>query len=160
MKIQVNGQEVEAHRLIMQKANAKEILDGVKKVEIREFNPTYGKMFIDPKKEAEYLEKTKQPNFEYIDENGVAECDKIYKDTKYLYFTNYSGSWSLIVEIDTINMLWFNDDDMDYLSNDLGCKDLEDAYQEYKNNLNGEEPEDTPAFFAISIKNIISHEGL
>ena len=160
MKINIGNKEVEAHRLIMQKNNALEILSGVKKVEIRNFNPTYSKMFIDSKKEAEYLEKIKQPDFEYIDENGVAECDKIYKDIKYIYFTNYNNSWHLIVEIKEINMLWFNDEDMNFLSNDLGCDDLNKAYQDYKENLKDEAPEEVPAFFAISIKNIIAQEGL
>ena len=57
-------------------------------------------------------------------------------------------------------MLWFNDEDINFLSDDLGCDDLNEVYQDYKENLNGEEPEEVPAFFAISIKNIIAKEGL
>lgn len=158
MKIQVNGKEVEAYHLIMRKENALEIVNGTKKIEVRDFSPKYGKMFIDPEKEAKYFEKMKQPNFEYIDENGVAECDKVYRETKYIYFTNYNKSWSLIVEIDFINMLWFTDDDMDFLENELGFTDYKEGYQEFKKNH--KEGDELPAIFAIGIKNIISYENL
>lgn len=156
MKIQVNGQEVEAYHLIMKKENALEILNGTKKVEIREFNQKYGTLFIDPQKEAEYFEKMKQPNFEYIDENGVAECDKIYKDVKYIYFTNYNKSWSLVVEIDQIYMLYMIKDDIEFLSEQLGFKEYDNEWQQFE----GKDLDDIPSFFAIDIKRIVSNENL
>lgn len=158
MKININGKEHEAYRLIMKKENALEILNGTKEVELREFNKKYGEMFIDKKKEAEYFEKIKSPDFEYVDANGVAECDKIYKGVKYIYFTNYNKSWHLIVELAHIYMLWFNDDDMLFLSNDLNCKDLEGPYKEFRKKH--KEGEEIPAVFAISIGKVISHENL
>lgn len=158
MKIQVNGKEVEAYHLIMRKENALEILNGTKETELREFSKKYGEMFIDKKKEAEYFEKMKQPDFEYVDKNGIAECDKVYKDVKYVYFTNYNKFWYLIAEIAQIYMLWFTDDDMDFLSNELNCKDLEDTYKDFKKNH--KEGEEIPAVFALNIKKIISHENL
>lgn len=158
MTIKVNGKDVEAYRLIMRKTNALEILNGTKKIEIRDFSRTYGDMFIDPEKEKVYLKKMKEPNFEYIDKNGVAECDKIYKDTKYIYFTNYNNSWSLTAEIEQIFMLWFADDDMDFLSKELDFHELEESYKEYKESVHKDD--ETPAFFAIQIKKVVSHEGL
>lgn len=156
MKINIDGKEVEAYHLIMKKENALEILNGTKKVEIREFNQKYGTLFIDPQKEAEYFEKMKQPNFEYIDENGVAECDKIYKDVKYIYFTNYNKSWSLVVEIDQIYMLYMIKDDIEFLSEQLGFKEYDNEWQQFE----GKDLDDIPSFFAIDIKRIVSNENL
>lgn len=156
MKINIDGKEVEVYHLIMKKENALEILNGTKKVEIREFNQKYGTLFIDPQKEAEYFEKMKQPNFEYIDENGIAECDKIYKDVKYIYFTNYNKSWSLVVEIDQIYMLYMIKDDIEFLSEQLGFKEYNNEWQQFE----GKDLDDTPSFFAIDIKKIVSSENL
>lgn len=156
MKINIDGKEVEVYHLIMKKENALEILNGTKKVEIREFNQKYGTLFIDPQKEAEYFEKMKQPNFEYIDENGVAECDKIYKDVKYIYFTNYNKSWSLVVEIDQIYMLYMIKDDIEFLSEQLGFKEYDNEWQQFE----GKDLDDIPSFFAIDIKRIVSNENL
>ncbi len=47
MKINVNGNEVEAYALIMKKENALEILRGEKTLEIRVDSPRYVKMFTD-----------------------------------------------------------------------------------------------------------------
>lgn len=158
MKVNIEGKEVEAYHLIMKKENALEIINGTKKIEVRDFNQKYGQMFIDPKKEAEYFEKMKQSNFEYIDQNGVAECDKIYKGIKYIYFTNYNKSWHLVVKISHINMLWFNDDDMNFLENELNFKDYKEGYEEFKKNY--KEGDEIPAIFAITIESIVSHENL
>lgn len=156
MKINIDGKEVEAYHLIMRKENALEILNGTKKVEIREFNKKYGTLFIDPQKEAEYFEKMKRPNFEYIDENGIAECDKIYKDVRYIYFTNYNKSWSLVVEINQIYMLYMTQDDITFLSEQLGFKEYDNEWQQFE-----DKPiEEIPSFFAIAIDKIINHEGL
>ncbi|AMD85115.1 hypothetical protein SAMN05444369_101291 [Capnocytophaga haemolytica] len=160
MTIKVNGKDVEAYRLIMRKTNALDILKGTKKIEIRDFSKTYGDMFIDPEKEKVYLKKMEEPDFEYIDKNGVAECDKIYKDTKYIYFTNYNNSWDLVAEIEQIFMLWFTDDDMEFLSKELNFHDLEESYKEYKANGHDDNEDGTPAFFAIELKGVVSHRGL
>lgn len=156
--MKIEGKKVDAYHLIMRKENALEILNKTKTLEIRDFNKKYGQMFIDPKKEAVYLEKIKDPNFEYIDENGVAECDKIYKDTKYIFFTNYDKTWSLVVEIRRIFMLWLTDDDMDFLENELNFKDYKEGYQKFKETY--KEGDEIPAIFAIDIKRIVSHENL
>ena len=47
MKIEYNGKEVEAYRLITKKKFAQEIFEGKKKVEIRAFSNFYEKMFFD-----------------------------------------------------------------------------------------------------------------
>lgn len=156
MKINIEGKEVEAYHIIMKKENALEILNGTKKVEIRRFDDKYGKLFIDPKKEAEYFEKMKQPNFEYIDAEGNAECDKIYKDTKYIYFTNYAKSWSLVVKIHSIYMLYMTKDDIEFLSEQLEFHEYNSEWQKFE----GKPIEEVPSFFAIAIDKIISCENL
>ena len=47
MKINYNGQEIEAYSLIMTKENALDILNGKKSIETRMLSAKYEKMFTD-----------------------------------------------------------------------------------------------------------------
>lgn len=135
MKINVNGKEVEAYRLIMQKANAKEILDGTKKIEIRDFSATYERMFIDKEKEKQVIERRqKNPDEEFFFE------DITRSDVKYIRFTNYSGSWYLDVSLKYITAFELSEEDIKFLNKEFDFHDLDETWQEFKDLPENEKP--------------------
>jgi hypothetical protein len=157
MTIQVDGKPVEAYHLIMKKENALDILKGKKKVEIRTFSDKYLSMFIDQEKYKEYQEKLKEPDFQGVDENGVLEFDKtIRTDIKHIYFTNYNKTWSLIVKIHSFYTLSMIKDDIAFLAENFDFHDYDNEWQQFE----GKELDEVPAFFAIYLDKVISHEGL
>ena len=157
MTIQVDGKPVEAYHLIMKKENALDILKGKKKVEIRTFSDKYLSMFIDQEKYKEYQEKLKEPDFQGVDENGVLEFDKtIRTDIKHIYFTNYNKTWSLIVKIHLFYTLSMIKDDIAFLAENFDFHDYDNEWQQFE----GKELDEVPAFFAIYLDKVISHEGL
>lgn len=157
MTIQVDGKPVEAYHLIMKKENALDILNGKKKVEIRTFSDKYLSMFIDQEKYKEYQEKLKEPDFQGVDENGVLEFDKtIRTDIKHIYFTNYNKTWSLVVKIHSFYTLSMIKDDIAFLAENFDFHDYDNEWQQFE----GKELDEVPAFFAIYLDKVISHEGL
>jgi hypothetical protein len=157
MTIQVDGKPVEAYHLIMKKENALDILKGKKKVEIRTFSDKYLSMFIDQEKYKEYQEKLKEPDFQGVDENGVLEFDKtIRTDIKHIYFTNYNKTWSLVVKIHSFYTLSMIKDDIAFLAENFDFHDYDNEWQQFE----GKELDEVPAFFAIYLDKVISHEGL
>lgn len=157
MTIQVNGKPVEAYHLIMKKENALDILNGKKKIEIRTFSEKYLSMFIDQEKYKEYQEKLKEPDFQGIDEEGISEFDKtIRTDIKYIYFTNYNKTWNLVVKIHSFYTLSMIKDDVDFLVENFDFHDFDNEWQQFE----GKELDEIPAFFAIYLDKVISHEGL
>ena len=157
MTIEINGKPVEAYHLIMKKENALDILNGKKKVEIRTFSEKYLSMFIDQEKYKEYQEKLKEPDFQGIDEEGISEFDKtIRTDIKYIYFTNYNKTWNLVVKIHSFYTLSMIKDDVDFLAENFDFHDFDNEWQQFE----GKELDEVPAFFAIYLDKVISHEGL
>lgn len=135
MKINIDGKEVEAYHLIMRKENALEILKGTKKIEVREFKAKYEKLFVDKQKEKEVFEaKDKDPNAEFSFDDIMRD------DVKYIFFTNYSKSWSLVVELDHITAFELSEADITFLKEEFDFHDLDQAIEDFKDVPEGEKP--------------------
>lgn len=135
MKIQVNGKEVEAYHLIMRKENALEIVNGTKKIEVRNFSDKYCKLFIDVEKEEKVLETQRNnPDAEFSFEDIMRD------DVKYIFFTNYNKSWSLVVELDYITAFELSETDVKHLNEAFDFHDLDESVEEFKDEPEGEKP--------------------
>lgn len=148
MKINVNGNEVEAYALIMKKENALEILRGEKTIEIRVDSPKYVKMFTDQ----EQVERNRKAEAEGRDEWE----SPLRKDIGFVHFYNYAGTWSLDCEIDEIGTASLIKDDIDFLNEEYGFHDFDDQWQEFE----GKPEEEIPFFFYLHIAAIVGHRGL
>lgn len=148
MKINVNGNEVEAYALIMKKENALEILHGKKSVEIREASSKYEKMFTDQ----EQLAKNREAAEEGRDEWQVP----IRNDIGFVHFYNYANTWALDCEIDEIGTASLTREDVESLREDFGFHDLDNEWQEFE----GKPIEEVPFFFYLHISAIVGHRGL
>ena len=148
MKINVNGNEVEAYALIMKKENALEILRGTKTVEIRSANTKYEKMFTDQ----EQLAKNREAVKEGRDDWQVP----IRKDIGFVHFYNYANTWALDCEIDEIGTASLTQEDVESLREDFGFHDLDNEWQEFE----GKPIEEVPFFFYLHISAIVGHRGL
>lgn len=159
MKIKINNKEVEAYRLIMRKENALDILSGKKKIEIRTYSDHYCEMFFDK-------EKLKNAN-KILDKTGNTENDNgdniledAIKNLNYVYFTNYNKTWSLVVRLDWIYILGMIKDDIEFLKNEFNFNEYNDEWQQFEKFFNNGEHDKIPMFFALAIKDVISHKGL
>lgn len=149
MKIKVNGQEVEAYALLMQKENALEILNGKKTIEIRALNSKYSSMFTDQKQ----LEENEKLRAEGREE----ECKPPYRtDIAYVHFYNYQKSWTLDVAIDEIGMTEMTKEGIDFLNSEFGFHDYDNEWQQY----DGKPFDDIPIFFYLHIAEIVGQTGL
>ncbi len=148
MKINVNGNEVEAYALIMKKENALEILHGKKTVEIRLESPKYLKMFTDQAK----VERNRKARAEGRDEWQVP----IRNDIGFVHFYNYANTWALDCEIDEIGTVSPIKEDAEFLAQEFGCHEFDDAWQEYE----GKPDEEIPFYFYLHINAIAGHRGL
>ena len=146
MKINVNGNEVEAYALIMKKENALEILRGTKTIEIRSANTKYEKMFTDQ----EQLAKNREAAKEGSDEWQVP----IRKDIGFVHFYNYANTWALDCEIDEIGTASLTKEDIE--NQEFGFHDFDDQWQEFE----GKPEEEIPFFFYLHIAAIVGHRGL
>ena len=132
MKIDYNGQEIEAYSLIMTKENALDILNGKKSIETRMLSVKYEKMFTD---------------FAQVDENEKLrkagreqECQPILRtDIEAIHFYSTGAPWTLDVAIDEIDF-----------------HDFDEQLKEFKKNP----PKELPLFYYLHICEIISHSGL
>lgn len=148
MKISINGNEVEAYALIMRKENALEILHGKKTIELRAESPKYVKMFS---------------NQEQVARNRKAEAEgrdewesPLRKDVGYVHFYNYNNTWSLDCEIDELGTVSPIKEDAEFLAQEFGCHEFDDAWQEYE----GKPDEEIPFYFYLHINGIVGHRGL
>lgn len=148
MKINVNGNEVEAYALIMKKENALEILNGTKTLEIRVDNSKYERMFTDPKKVAE----NRQAEAEGRDEWR----SPLRTDVAYVHFYNYANTWALDCEIDDIGTAFLTKEDIGFLNREYGFHDYDNEWQEYI----GRPEDEIPFFFYLHIAAIVGHRGL
>lgn len=151
MKINVNGQEVEAYALLMQRENALDILSGRKTVEIRALNSKYDKMFTDEKK----LEKNEELRKAGRDE----ECEAPYRtDVGYVHFytMNKQNPWTLDVAIDEIGMTEMTKAGIEFLNKEFGFHDFDEEWQKY-----ADVPQDeVPLFYYLHIAEVVGQTGL
>ena len=116
MKINYNGQEIEAYSLIMTKENALDILNGKKSIETRMLSAKYEKMFTD---------------FAQVDENEKfrkagreQECQPILRtDIEAIHFYSTGAPWTLDVAIDEIGIGEITEE---------GIKNLKDVNKTYE----------------------------
>ncbi len=159
MKVKVNDKEVEAYHLIMRKENALEILNGTKKIEIRDYSDKYCGMFYDKDKLAkanEVFEKTGNSN----DEQGTSLFEKSVKNTRYICFTNYNKSWSLIIEVTWFYILSLTKENVQFLNDEFDFHDLDNDWQEFEDAVKKEKYDEIPSFWALQLGKVISHENL
>lgn len=155
MKIDYNGKEVEAYRLITKRKFAQDIFDGKKTVEIRTYSNFFINMFIDPDK-AEALTKSIESGGEPVRNDGAYLVDDTIRDTEFARLTNYSGSWYLDIRITSISVCSMVKDDIEYLNKYFDFHDYDGEYKKYENY-----PVDKiPMFFAIAIRDITASKGL
>lgn len=154
MKIEYNGKEVEAYRLITKKKFAQEIFEGKKKVEIRAFSNFYEKMFFDPVKSAALSERIENGG-SAVDESGAYLIDQTMKDIDFARLTNYNGSWYLDVQITSISVCAMVKEDIEYLNNSFEFHDYDEEYKKFENHP----IEEVPMFFAIAIGDIVNSHG-
>lgn len=151
MKIQVNGQEVEAYALLMQRENALDILSGKKTIEIRVLNSKYEKMFTD-RKQLELNEELRKAGRE-------SECKAPYRtDVAYVHFytLNKEKPWSLDVEIDEIGLTEMSKAGIEFLNEEFGFHDFDNEWQQY----DGKPIEEVPLFFYLHIAGVVGQTNL
>lgn len=149
MKIKVENQSFEAYRLITQKKYAKEIMSGLKTVEIRSFSDFYSDLFIDKAKQTVYDKYLENPD-------GSMSFDDMVKDIRFARLTNYSGSWFVDVEIYLPHICTLCQEDADFLKQSYGFEVEKSELEKYK-----DVPfEEKPMFFAIPLKRVVASEGL
>lgn len=149
MKIKVNGQEVEAYALLMQKENALEILNGKKTIEIRALNSKYDKMFTD--------QKQLELNEELRKAGRDSECKAPYRtDIGYIHFYNYNKSWTLDVAIDEIGMTEMTKSGIEFLNSEFGFHDYDNEWQQYE----GLPEDEIPLFYYLHIVEVVGQTGL
>ena len=149
MKINYKGQEVEAYALIMKKENAKEILEGKKTVEFRQFSPKYEKMFTD-------FAQVKK-NEELVAQGRENECLPPFNtDVEVVHFYPYNNSWHLDVFIDEIGTVDITEEGARFLAEEFGCHEMDDQWQQYAHLPK----EEIPFMFYLHIDGIVGHHGL
>lgn len=145
-----NIEEIEAVRLIMKRENAEDILNNRKFLETRFISPTYESLFFDKKKIAKLEEARKKGRKVEYDSSTIFK-----DDLKYVYFTNYNGSWALTCEIAEIEIYSLIEQDIKYLNEVYDFHDFDDAWQEYKDN-----PDEAPEFIGIGLGDVFAVDGL
>ena len=136
--------------LIMKKEFALQILDGTKKIELRDASNHYCRRlydsnitrFIDLHQNDDEIMNECGP-YGYLDE--LMQVDRIH-------FHNYSNSWFLDVKVLHTDYLYMNNDVKDQL-NTLGIHDVDDAIDEFEKK--GIKPEERPVFFQFVLDEII-----
>ncbi len=160
MKIKVENKEAEAYYLIMRKENALDILNGKKKVEIRDYTDHYCGHFFDKDKLDEFNKEVDDIDFEPTDKDGVLKIEKAIKKIKYARFTNRNNTWHLDVRLDWIYICSMTKDDVDFLSKEFGFDEYNDKWQEFEDKVEQGLFNEVPSFFALAIREVVSHEGL
>ncbi len=159
MKITVDNKEVEAYRLIMRKENALDILSGKKKVEIRTYSDNYCGLFFDKEKLAKANEVFNETG-SVEDEEGNSIFESAIKDVRYVYFTNYNNTWSLVVSLDWVYIMNTTKDWVEFLNENYNFHDLDNEWQQFEELAAKEKYEEIPSFFALAIKEVVSQKGL
>ena len=149
MKINYNGQELDAYALIMKKENALDILSGKKTVEFRAFTPKYEKMFTD-------FAQIKK-NDELVAQGREDECLPPFNtETGAVHFYPYSNNWHLNVLIDEIGTVDVTEKGAKFLAETFGCHEYDDQWQQFAH-LPSEE---IPFVFYLHIEKVLDHSGL
>ena len=149
MKIDYNGQEIEAYSLIMTKENALDILNGKKSIETRMLSVKYEKMFTD---------------FAQVDENEKLrkagreqECQPILRtDIEAIHFYSTGAPRTLDVAIDEIGIGEITEEGIKFMHDEFDFHDFDEQLKEFKKNP----PKELPLFYYLHICEIISHSGL
>lgn len=149
MKIEYQGEQVEAYDLIMKKAFAAEILNGRKTVEIRPYSPFYCSRFIDTQK----LEENERRSAAGREDENVAPYRT---DIGFIHFHDYGKTWALDVAIDEIGTTEMTREGVAFLADEFGFHDYDKEWQQYE----GLPPEEVPVFFYLHICEIVRQEGL
>lgn len=145
MKIEVNGQQVEAYDLLMRKEYAQEIISGKKKVEFRSFSDHYCDRFFD-----KATVKRNQNNGRHMGDDGF---ENEFKDVWYIHFHNYNNTWYLDVEISETGMFCVDSQDVEEFARDY--PDFADYLPDAREN--DKLPEDErPMLFYLVIDKVVS----
>ncbi len=145
MKINVNGQQVEAYSLVMQRKFAEQIKAGTKKVEFRNYNDYYYSRFMN----LDAVKRNEKAGLHWGDEGFEDD----FKQVAYIHFHDYNNSWFLNVEIDDIGMFIVDTQDIDEYAPDYP------DFEEFRADAieNDKLPEgDRPALFYLAIHKVIA----
>lgn len=143
MKIIVDGKEEMAYYLMLTKENAKAILNGSKKVELRSFSDYYVNLFINID---EFNKKIKNGDIFTVSET-------FKKDVKYIHFTNRQHSWFLDVEIESQNIGFLAEYDIIQLQEKYDFHELDPLIDDLNKKS---EDELIDNFFYFVIKKVIN----
>lgn len=141
MKIEYNGEMVEAYDLVISKKTAEQIIRGEKTCDIRDFTKFYQDKFGDPEKVKQNIQAEKEGR----DDDFVAP----FKDVDFVHFRDY-GTFTLDVRIDFISFNVMTKEDIEYLNEEIDFHDFDNEWQQYAKN-----PDKAPAFFILHIDEVI-----
>lgn len=130
----VTGKEVEAFDLIMTKANAWDIINGKKCLELRSLSPFYVKRFLVPKRSLNMTVSAFEP-----------------KDVHAIHFHDYGNTWFLDCHLYGIGMVNTHPHSREFLHR-LNCHDLDAEIDE--NERKGTKEDDTNYCFGLIIDGI------
>lgn len=149
MKIEYQGELVEAYDLIMKKVFALEILNGQKTLEIRPYSPFYCSRFID----TQQLEENER-------RRAAGRKDEIlapYRtDIGFIHFHDYGKTWFLDVAIDEIGTTDMTKEGVAFLAEEFGFHEYDNEWQQFE----GKPLEEVPEFFYLHICEIVRQAGL
>lgn len=142
------AKDIEVLNLIMTRKNAKEILEGKKKVEYRAYSEHYVSRLYD-KNVTSFIKK-------HEDEESVieAQIDGIVDSLRIvrkIHFHDYNNTWYLDATVLVNDEVTVQKEDMDMLHQEWDSHDLDELY----NTLETNKAKDRPVFFFFVIDKIL-----
>lgn len=142
------AKDIEVLNLVMTRRNAKEIIDGKKKVEFRACSDHYVGRLYD-KNVTSFLEKHGgDEDVVLAVEDGIVDSLRLVKT---IHFHDYNNSWYLDVEVSLNEEVTPCKEDIEMLHNEWDSHDLDDLYKTMEAN----KAKDRPMFFFFVIDKII-----
>lgn len=141
MKIEYNGEMVEAYDLVISRKIAEQIIKGERTLVTYWASLYYQNKFIDNEQE-EINQKLEQEG----------RNDEIYFPSKNIWFAHFKsfGASSFDARISNIGVAFLIKDDIEDLSNEFNFHDFDNMWQQYT-----EDEGRAPGFFYLSLDDII-----
>lgn len=142
------AKDIEVLNLVMTRKNAKEIIEGKKKVEYRACSDHYVNRLYD-KNVTAFLEKHGgDEDVVLAVEDGIVDSLRLVKT---IHFHDYNKSWYLDVEVSVNDEVTPCKEDIEMLHKEWDSHDLDDLYKTMETN----KAKDRPMFFFFVIDHII-----
>ena len=142
------ARDIEVLNLTMFRKNAKEILEGTKKVEYRAFSDHYvGRLF--DRDVLKFLEKHQnEEDVAKAQEDGIVDPLRVVRK---IHFHNYNNTWFLDVNVEVNDSCILMKEDMDMLHEAYDSHDLDEMYKD----MELKKEKERPMFFFFVMGNII-----